>query len=61
MSMLTSNHVPPVVNAEESTTNRELLHPQRGARERELLQVLLNYYFVAFRCCNDANHFNLHI
>jgi len=39
MSMLTSNHAPPVVNTEESAQNRELLHPQRGARERELLQV----------------------
>ncbi|KAK7308127.1 hypothetical protein VNO77_41724 [Canavalia gladiata] len=40
MSMLTSNHVPPVVNAEESAPNRELPHPQRGARERELLQAV---------------------
>lgn len=39
MSMLTSNHVTPVVNTEESAQNRELPHPQRGARERELLQV----------------------
>ena len=39
MSMLTSNHVPPVVNTEESAPPRELPHPQRGARERELLQV----------------------
>ncbi|KAG4987303.1 hypothetical protein JHK84_029895 [Glycine max] len=40
MSMLTSNHVPPVVNSEESAPNRELPHPQRGARERELLQAV---------------------
>ncbi|XP_054777757.1 serine/threonine-protein kinase TOR isoform X2 [Prosopis cineraria] len=40
MSMLTSNHVPPVVNTEEPATNRELPHPQRGARERELLQAV---------------------
>ncbi|KAF7840713.1 serine/threonine-protein kinase TOR [Senna tora] len=40
MSMLTSNHVPAVVNADESTINRELPHPQRGARERELLQAV---------------------
>ncbi|XP_061354471.1 serine/threonine-protein kinase TOR isoform X2 [Gastrolobium bilobum] len=40
MSMLTSNHVPPVVNTEESAPNRELPHPQRGARERELLQAV---------------------
>ncbi|MED6119140.1 hypothetical protein PIB30_009243 [Stylosanthes scabra] len=40
MSMLTSNHVPPVVNAEESAPTRELAHPQRGARERELLQAV---------------------
>ncbi|QCD91891.1 FKBP12-rapamycin complex-associated protein [Vigna unguiculata] len=40
MSMLTSNHAPPVVNTEESAQNRELPHPQRGARERELLQAV---------------------
>lgn len=40
MSMLAGNHVAPVVNAEESGTNRELAQPQRGARERELLQVV---------------------
>ncbi|XP_047147730.1 serine/threonine-protein kinase TOR isoform X1 [Vigna umbellata] len=40
MSMLTSNHAPPVVNTEESAPNRELPHPQRGARERELLQAV---------------------
>jgi FKBP12-rapamycin complex-associated protein len=39
MSMLASNHVPPVVTSEESGPNRELPHPQRGVRERELLQV----------------------
>ncbi|KAF1874686.1 hypothetical protein Lal_00007300 [Lupinus albus] len=40
MSMLTSNHVTPAVNTEESAQNRELPHPQRGARERELLQAV---------------------
>eukprot|EP00256_Glycine_max_P019712 XP_003538334.2 serine/threonine-protein kinase TOR [Glycine max] len=40
MSMLTSNHVPPVVNSEESAPNRELPHPQRGARERDLIQAV---------------------
>lgn len=40
MSMLTSTHVPAVVNAEDPPANRDLLQPQRGARERELLQVL---------------------
>lgn len=40
MSALASAHVTPVVNSEESSSNRELLQPQRGARERELLQVL---------------------
>ncbi|CAJ1924927.1 unnamed protein product [Sphenostylis stenocarpa] len=40
MSMLTSNHVAPAVNNEESAPNRELPHPQRGARERELLQAV---------------------
>lgn len=39
MSMLASSHVPAVVNDEEPTPNRELPHPQRGVRERELLQV----------------------
>lgn len=42
MSALISAHVPAVVNSEESAPNRELLQPQRGARERELLQVLVN-------------------
>ncbi|KAJ8529981.1 hypothetical protein K7X08_036816 [Anisodus acutangulus] len=40
MSTLASAHVPPVVNSEESSSNRELLQPQRGARERELLQAI---------------------
>ncbi|KAI9108059.1 hypothetical protein K1719_020932 [Acacia pycnantha] len=40
MSMLTGNHVPPVVNAEGPATNRELPHPQHGACERELLQAV---------------------
>ena len=39
MSMFSSTHAPPVVNAEDSAQSRELLQPQRGARERELLQV----------------------
>lgn len=40
MSVLTSTH--PAVNAEEPAANRELPLPQRGVRERELLQVLQN-------------------
>ncbi|KAF8034900.1 hypothetical protein BT93_C1046 [Corymbia citriodora subsp. variegata] len=40
VSMLANTHVPPVVNAEESSQNRELPQPQRGARERELLQAV---------------------
>lgn len=40
MSMHTSALVPAVVNAEEPPQNRDLLQPQRGAREKELLQVL---------------------
>lgn len=40
MSVFANTHVPPVVNAEETAPNRELPQPQRGARERELLQVL---------------------
>lgn len=39
MSMHGNTHVPPVVDAEEPSQNRELPQPQRGARERELLQV----------------------
>ncbi|XP_062082941.1 serine/threonine-protein kinase TOR [Humulus lupulus] len=38
MSMLASTHVPAVVNSEEPSANREM--PQRGARERELLQAV---------------------
>ncbi|GAB4853400.1 hypothetical protein Ancab_017578 [Ancistrocladus abbreviatus] len=38
MSTLTSSHVAPVVNGEESAAN--LPHPQRAARERELLQAV---------------------
>ncbi|KAG6571908.1 Serine/threonine-protein kinase TOR, partial [Cucurbita argyrosperma subsp. sororia] len=40
MSMFSSTHAPPVVNAEDSAQSRELLQPQRGARERELLQAV---------------------
>ncbi|KAK3414003.1 serine/threonine-protein kinase TOR [Eucalyptus grandis] len=40
VSMFANTHVPPVVNAEESSQNRELPQPQRGARERELLQAV---------------------
>ncbi|KAL2490207.1 Serine/threonine-protein kinase TOR [Abeliophyllum distichum] len=39
MSTLASMHLPPVVNGEESA-HGELLQPQRGARERELLQAV---------------------
>lgn len=54
MSMLTSNHVPPVVNTEESAPNRELPHPQRGARERELLQVYSYHIICYLLSINDA-------
>jgi len=37
-----SANVTPVVNAEETAPNKELTHPPRGVRERELLQVFLN-------------------
>uniref|UniRef100_A0A5B7BS83 Serine/threonine-protein kinase TOR n=1 Tax=Davidia involucrata TaxID=16924 RepID=A0A5B7BS83_DAVIN len=40
MSTFASTHIPPVANSEESAPNRELLQPQRGARERELLQAV---------------------
>ena len=41
MSIFANSHVPAAVNTEESAPSRELPHPQlqRGARERELLQV----------------------
>ncbi|KAL5787993.1 hypothetical protein ACOSP7_004942 [Xanthoceras sorbifolium] len=40
ISVFANTHVPPVVNTEESAPNRELPQPQRGARERELLQAV---------------------
>ncbi|KAA8545738.1 hypothetical protein F0562_020811 [Nyssa sinensis] len=40
MSTYASTHIPPSVNSEESGANRELLQPQRGAREREILQAV---------------------
>ncbi|GAV78802.1 PI3_PI4_kinase domain-containing protein/FAT domain-containing protein/FATC domain-containing protein/Rapamycin_bind domain-containing protein/DUF3385 domain-containing protein/HEAT_2 domain-containing protein [Cephalotus follicularis] len=40
MSMFANSHVPAVVNAEDSGPSKELAHPQRGARERELLQAV---------------------
>ncbi|XP_022148800.1 serine/threonine-protein kinase TOR [Momordica charantia] len=40
MSMFASTHAPAVVNAEDSAQSRELPQPQRGARERELLQAV---------------------
>lgn len=49
MSMLNSNHVPPVVTSDESGANRELPHPQRGVREREILQVY--YIHPVLLCC----------
>lgn len=42
MSTFASTHVAPVANSEESAPNRELAQPQRGAREKELLQVIQN-------------------
>ncbi|XP_004292060.1 PREDICTED: serine/threonine-protein kinase TOR [Fragaria vesca subsp. vesca] len=40
VATLANSHAPPVVEAEEPTPARELLQPQRGARERELLQAV---------------------
>ncbi|XP_059447340.1 serine/threonine-protein kinase TOR isoform X3 [Corylus avellana] len=40
MSGFASTNVAPVVNAEESAPNRELAQPQRGIREREILQAV---------------------
>ncbi|XP_038681159.1 serine/threonine-protein kinase TOR isoform X1 [Tripterygium wilfordii] len=40
MSFFASSHAPAAVNNEETTPNRELVQPQRGARERELLQAV---------------------
>lgn len=40
MSIFASTHVPAGVNTEETAPSKEqLAQPQRGARERELLQV----------------------
>ncbi|KAB1208603.1 Serine/threonine-protein kinase TOR [Morella rubra] len=41
MSVFASTNLPPVVNAEDSAPNKELPQPQRGARERELLQAVI--------------------
>lgn len=53
MSTLTSSHAQPVVNGDDSGANREMLQPQRGVRERELLQVLINtiLYLLGIWCC----------
>ncbi|KAJ8764782.1 hypothetical protein K2173_009184 [Erythroxylum novogranatense] len=40
MSMFGNSHGPAVVNTEELGPSRDLAHPQRGARERELLQAV---------------------
>ncbi|KAM2081286.1 hypothetical protein ACFX1T_034942 [Malus domestica] len=40
MSMLGNSNVTPVAGAEEPAQNRELRQPQRGARERELLEAV---------------------
>lgn len=40
MSTLGNAHAPAVVNTEEAAQNKELPQPQRGARERELLQAV---------------------
>ncbi|KAK4563470.1 hypothetical protein RGQ29_005828 [Quercus rubra] len=40
VSVFASANVTPVVNAEESAPNKELAHPPRGVRERELLQAV---------------------
>ncbi|PPD85571.1 hypothetical protein GOBAR_DD17494 [Gossypium barbadense] len=40
ISMFASNHAPAVINTEETAQSKELGQPQRGARERELLQAV---------------------
>ncbi|KAG2704801.1 hypothetical protein I3760_05G022000 [Carya illinoinensis] len=40
MSVFATTNVPPVVNDEDSAPDEELPQPQRGARERELLQAV---------------------
>ncbi|KAF3971928.1 hypothetical protein CMV_004520 [Castanea mollissima] len=40
VSVFASANVTPVVNAEESAPNKELTHPPRGVREREILQAV---------------------
>jgi FKBP12-rapamycin complex-associated protein len=37
-------HAHTVVSSEEAGANRELMQPQRGARERELLQVASSFH-----------------
>lgn len=49
MPMLSSAHVPNAVIADEPPQDRDLLQPQRGARERELLQVLQNLSILKYR------------
>ncbi|KAK8603433.1 hypothetical protein V6N13_085619 [Hibiscus sabdariffa] len=39
-SIFTSTHGTAAVNTEETAPSKELAHPQRGARERELLQAV---------------------
>ncbi|XP_047947439.1 serine/threonine-protein kinase TOR-like isoform X2 [Salvia hispanica] len=39
-TLTSSTHAQPAVNEEESVPNREMLQPQRGVRERELLQAV---------------------
>lgn len=45
MSTLATTNAQPAVNGEEAATNH-LLQPQRGARERELLQVAVSHPFI---------------
>ena len=49
MTNFGTNLAHPVVNSDESVQNRELAHPLRGARERELLQVAL-FHVVLIVC-----------
>lgn len=50
MTTLANTHAQPVVNGEESVPNKELLQPQRGVRERELLQVINSIQFDSISC-----------
>lgn len=45
VSNIGNAYVHPIVNSEETNSqSKDLAHPTRGARERELLQVIIFYF-----------------